>query len=213
LQPIGAATAPPYWSDPFGWEQPQVEGFDVLYVDDTPLPLSHYVPAGGPSQRHTSRPGAWYAAVFLPMAPRWPVQLWVWQRVRTHEVRITVLDASPVRPASVAVPLPLSQSRSAGRTAWFSAPIALPAGSQADGVFLLIEQWSLAGESPGPVWVQARSRIQSEAGRGPWWDSRPDMAPPSRGSLAPTPPTSPLNTPRVFGGVLELPIQRRAHTP
>ncbi len=211
--PYGYAT-PPRWSDPFGWELPQVEGFDVLYVDDAPLLLSHYVPAGGPLQRHTGRPGAWYTAVFLPMAPRWPVQVWLSQRVRTHELRVTALDASPVGTAGVAVAVPLTVARSAGRISLASAPMALPASSQADGVFLLIELWSLAGDRPGPIWVQARSRIFRDTERRPWWDSRtePDGLPPS-GALAPHPPASPLNTPRGFGGVIELPIMRRVHTP
>ncbi|MFN8897076.1 MAG: hypothetical protein ACK5Y0_05020 [Pseudomonadota bacterium] len=206
---------PPRWSDPFGWEAPQVDGFDVLYVDDAPLMLSHYVPAGGPTQRHTSRPGAWYTAVFLPLAPQRPVQIWVAQRLRTHELRVRVLDASPTRAASVVLPLPLASARSAGRSAQVSAPVMLPAASQADGVFLLIEQWSVAGDAPGAIWLQARSRLQRVVDPSPWWHSRaPEAgAPPPGSGLAPPPPPSPLTAPRDAGGVIELPISRRLHTP
>lgn len=205
---------PPRWSDPFGWEPPQVEGFDVLFTDDAPLPLSHYVPAGGPAQRHTGRPGAWYAAVFLPMTPGWPVQVWVTQRMRTHELRVLALDASPAGPASVAVPIPVAVARGAVRASLATAPMTLPAASQADGVFLLLEQWSPAGDRPAPIWVQARSRMFRDADRRPWWQSRtePDPGHPPA-ALAPHPPASPLNTPRNFGGVIELPIQRRLHAP
>ena len=203
---------PPRWTDPFGWEPPQVEGFDVLYVDDAPLPLSSYVPAGGPLQRHTSRPGAWYTAVFLPMAPGWPVQVWFKQRTRTHELRVVVLDASPAGHASVAMAVPLLVGRNAGGASLATAPIALPPASQVDGVFLLIEQWSLTGDRPGPLWLQARSRLQREVDRRPWWDARSDGGSPPQ-PLAPQPPASPLNAPRDTGGVIELPIQRRLPTP
>jgi hypothetical protein len=209
---VAQPAPPPRWSDLFGWEQPQLEGVDVLFVDDAPLPLSAYEPAGGPAQRHTSRPGAWYTAVFVPMAPGWPVQVWLWQRTRTHELRVTALDASPAGRASVAIAVPLAAGRSGGRTSLSTAPMVLPPTSQADGVFLLIEQWSRAGDRPGPVWVQARSRVLRDDDRRPWWDARPDAAPPA-GSLAPHPPASPLHTPRDFGGVIELPIQRRLQTP
>ncbi len=210
----GARYAPPRWLDPMGWEPPLVEGFDVLLPDNAPLPLSYYVPAGGPAQRHTSRPGAWYAAVFLPMAPRWPVQVWISQRVRTHELRVLALDASPVGAASVVVPLPLGAAQGPGRLSLATAPVMLPATSQADGVFLLFEQWSVAGDRPAPIWVQARTRIRRDDTRVPWWQSRspPEYGPPVDG-LAPNPPASPLNTPRWYADVIELPIQRRLHTP
>jgi hypothetical protein len=203
---------PPRWADPFAWEPPQVEGFDVLYVDDAPLPLAAFVPAGAPLQRHTSRPGAWYTAVFLPMAPGWPVQVWFRQRTRTHELRVVALDASPAGRASVAIAVPLLGGRAAGGASLATAPIALPPASQADGVFLLIELWSPAGERPGPLWLQARSRLQRELERRPWWDARSDGGPPPS-PLSPPPPASPLNVPRDAGGVIELPIQRRLPTP
>ncbi len=196
--------------DPHGWVQATVDGADVLFVDDAPLPLAPAVPASGPLQRFASRPGAWYAAAFLPMSPQWPVQVWVWQRARTHEVRVTALDAAPWGTPSVAVPIPVRKAPVRGRAVLLTAPLALPAASRADGVFLLIEQWSLAGDWPGPVWLQARSRIVLEVDDTPWWSPRPDEA---SGPLAPAIPPSPLNAPRNASAVIELPIQQRAAPP
>lgn len=215
LAQAGTRYFAPSWHDPAtGWEPAPVEGFDVLLPDDAPLALSRYVPAGGPAQRHTSRPGAWYTAVFLPMLPGWPVQVWITRRARTHELRVIALDASPSGAASVAVPVPLRTAPGARRAALATAPIMLPATSRADGVFLLIEQWSPAGDRPAPLWVQARTRIHRDDEQVPWWQPLPAPDEGSHaGRLAPNPPASPLSAPRHGTDVVELPILRRRHAP
>lgn len=203
-----------YGWDPYLWEPPQVDGFDVVFVDEAPLGLTYAQPAGGPLQRFTARPGAWYTVVFVPMVPRWPLQVWLWQRVRTHELRVLALDASPWGPVSVAVPVPLRVSAAGGRPVLQTPPLALPPSSSADGVYLLLEQWSVAGDRPGPLWVQARSRIAREPAPTPWWASRSD--PPAAGGAGPLAPesrASPLQTPRVVNNLLELPIQHRTGGP
>lgn len=187
----------------------------LLIADDAPMLLEHASPAGGPLERHTARPGAWYSAVFVPLLTRWPVELWIWQRTRAHQLRVFALDGWPAAAASVVVGLPLrNDSTPRGRPLIYSAPFVLPAATRADGVFLLIEQWSLAGDRPHPLWVQARAAAQGypqNAARGssPWWESRDDSVPtqgPPRVPNAPGAPPSSLLAPRETGGVLELPI-------
>lgn len=193
-----------------GWAPPQVDGCDVLFVDDVPQYVEDVIPAAGPLERFTARPGAWYSAVFIPLRPAAPVQLWLWQRARTHALHLLALDAPPGAAPAVAVPLPVRPQPSGGRgSARVSAPFALPAASGADGIYVLIEQWSVAGDRPGPLWAQARSRLVRESQRAPWWSSRPDP----EGPLAPDAPPSPLRSARGHDDVIELPILQRAGAP
>jgi hypothetical protein len=216
-----ASPAPPFarpsrWpgGDPFGWEAPLVDGAEVLFVDETPMPLSAVVPAAGPMNRFLSRPGAWYGVFFLPLSPGWPVQLWLSSRARSHSVRLLALDSAPWGTPSVAVPVPTRTMVAAGRPALASAPFALMPDSRADGVFLLIEQWRPAGDRPPVLWVQARSRTVAATGQRPWWSSQADAPPAPGGSLAPPAPAGPLSSPRTGAdGVIELPIPRRLASP
>lgn len=206
--PPSPRTMWPSWEaiDPYGWGSPTVDGADVLIIDDAPLPLAGAVRARGPLQRFASRPGAWYSAAFLPLSPRWPVQVWLWQRAHTHEVRVAALDAAPWSTPSVSVPIPVRSAPARGRPVLLTAPVVLQAGSRADGVFLLIEQWNPAGERPGPLWLQARSRVVLDADNAPMWSPWPDDV---AASLAPVIPPSPLNAPRNASAVVELPIMER----
>jgi hypothetical protein len=210
--PAGARQSPPPASrwpspEPYAWGPALVDGIELLAVDDAPLVLPYHAPAGGPLQRHMGRPGAWYTAVFLPMRAGWPLQVWLWQRVRTHELRVVALDAAPWTPPSIAVPIAVHAAHGAGRPVLHTAPFALIPSSRADGVFLLIEQWSAAGDRPGPLWVQARSQVVFAAGEPPWWSARPERS--ASSPLAPEAPPSPLNAPRLQDGIVELPILRR----
>jgi hypothetical protein len=182
----------------------------LLVADDAPLLLEHSTPAGGPLERHTARPGAWYGAVFVSMLTRWPVELWIWQRTRSHQLRVFALDGWPAAAASVVVALPLRNETTArGRPLIHSAPFVLPAATRADGMFLLIEQWSLAGDRPHPVWLQARvgatwSQPGAARGDSPWWAAREEAGPPSQ--PIPGAPPGALLAPRSSGGVIEIPI-------
>ena len=184
----------------------------LLVADEAPLLIEHYAPAGGPLDRHTARPGAWYSAVFVPLQTRWPVELWVWQRTRAFQLRVFALDGWPAAAASVIYPLPLRAGATPqGRPLTHSVPFVLPSASRADGVVLLIEQWSLAGDRPQSVWLQARaggawSPHSAARNETPWWASHEDAMP------APNPaagaPSSALLAPRVHAGVIEIPIAK-----
>jgi hypothetical protein len=197
--------------DSYHWapEPQQIDGAEIVFVDDPALVLTHYHyrPAGGPLDRHMSRPGAWYVPVFVPLAAGWPVQLWIWQRARTHEVRLLALDAAPANKPTATAPLPLLRGRGAARAPWVSAPFAIAPSADGDGAFVLIEQWSPSGERPGPIWIQVRSRLIQEPAGTAWWSTRAETSPEE---LAPTPPPSPLQEPRgALRAVVELPFKRR----
>lgn len=184
-----------------------------LAVDDLPQRLDHYLPAGGPLERHTARPGAWYTAVYVPRLPPphlWPLQLWIWQRDAAHGLRISALDGWPPSRASVAVPLALSAEVTArGRPLSISVPFVLPAASHAEGVFLLIEQWSRHGERPPALWLQARPAepavLPLRERESAWWQGA--EPPPSAPAAPAEPPPGALRSPRALA-VVELPILR-----
>jgi hypothetical protein len=216
LRPAPRHPPPPWAGDPQGWDVALVDGVEVMFPDEAPMLLPAVVPAAGPLARFMSRPGAWYGVLFVPLAPGWPVQLWLRQRARSHELRLTVLDGAPWGAPSVAVPLPMRTVMSSGRPTLTTVPFALPPGSRADGVFLLVEQWSMAGDRPPSLWLQARSRVSEGQGRRPWWSSGPEPpAPAAAGSgLAPASPAGPLSAPRVGSdGLIHLPILQRLAAP
>lgn len=194
--------------DPFSWDSPLVDGIEVVFVDQPAPPLATVAAGGGPLQRFASRPGAWYTVAFLPLRAQMPVQAWLWHRRTTHDVRVTALNAAPWSQPTVSVPIAVRTISSAGRPIFVSTPFALPANTSADGVFLLIEQWSPGGVAPGPLWLRVRSRGLYGADSTPWWSTRAESlgerGPPALGT-----PPSPLNAHRGFGTVLELPIQWR----
>jgi len=195
----------------------------MLAADDAPQRLDNYFAAGGPLERHTGRPGAWYAVVFVP-AVHGSVQLWAWQRTRAHQLRLTAIDGWPAHAARQVVPLPLYASATAsGRPLVRSTPFALPPDSRADGTFLLVEQWSLVGDRPAPVWLQARSaqpwvELPTRGGAA-WWPTAESARPAPRDPLGrahapPAPPAaappSPLLAPRGTPAVIELPFMQLA---
>lgn len=187
-----------------------------LAVDDLPQRLDHYLPAGGPLERHTARPGAWYTAVYVPRLPPphlWPLQLWLWQRDAAHGLRISALDGWPPSRASVVVPLATSTEVTArGRPLSTTVPFVLPAASHAEGVFLLIEQWSRHGERPPALWLQARAAepavLPLRERETAWWQgAEPPPAAPAAPAAPAEPPPGPLRSPRALA-VVELPILR-----
>lgn len=185
------------------WGPQTVDGADILFPDAPALLQHHYRPAGGPTRRFLNRPGAWYVPVFVPMSQGVPVQLWIWQRARTHDVRLLALDAAPREGPTASVALPTLRASSGARAPWVSAPFVINAGG--DGAFVLIEQWAADGQRPAPIWVQARTRLMDEPASAPWWAGPQDSSQP----LTPEPPPSPLLAGRGAGVIVELPFERR----
>lgn len=104
----------------------------LLAPDGRVVQLRRFTPAAGPLQRHTSRPGAWYALLYLPMAPQWPVQLRLWSTERGHELRLFALDAAPDEALSVVQALPLETETSRiGRQGKFALLVFVAASDEA----------------------------------------------------------------------------------
>ena len=179
-----------------------------LAPDGRPLLLRRFMPAAGPLQRHASRPGAWYALLYLPMAAQWPVQLQLWSTERGHDLRLYALDAAPDEAPGVVQALPIDTETSrVGRPPRLSSRFMLPAASAAPAVYVLVEQWRIDGEPPAPLWAQLLATPPSSRERAPWWASRPPYAPRSASaSDAAVAPPSPLTQQMRDGQTFEVPI-------
>lgn len=176
-----------------------------LAMDDLPRFVTEFVPAGGSILRFTSRPGAWYALVHVPLLAALPTQLSLWMPADARDVRITVLDRPPGASPTASIPLPLRAARTGARVALQSVPFVIPSEGAAVGAFVLVEQWHAGNARPLPVWMQLRS-LEGEY----WGGSAYGYVPPfdgiGSGRRDPV-PTSPLQSPRHYsGGLLELPF-------
>lgn len=157
--------------------------------------LRYFTPAAGPLERHAARPGAWYALLYLPMAPQWPMQLVLWPARSRHEIRLFALDAAPGDAPSVVHPLPLElESDRNGRAGATVSRFMLPANSTAPAVYVLVEQWHINGEAPPPLWLQWFAQRATRRVESPWWSSRDRNARDGRDgrATAEPPPPSPL---------------------
>ena len=149
--------------------------------------LRYFTPAAGPLERYASRPGAWYALLYVPMASRWPVQLMLSLPEKHHEIRLFALDAAPEDAPSVVHPLPLGLEATRGNRAGAQVSrFMLPAASTATAIFVLVEQWRIEGDAPAPLWVQVQSQRAPEHRGAPWWVAHEAHA------ASAVPPPSPL---------------------
>ena len=176
-----------------------------LVINDISRYVVEFVPAGGPMFRFASRPGAWYALVHLSIIAPLPAQLWLWLPADARDVHVTVLDRPPGAAPTAGIPLPMRPVRTGARLALSSVPFALPVGDGRARAFALVEQRNPSGARPFPVWMQLRSMDAEPWGDGAYayvapWDGLGS----TRGERG---PTSPLQTPRYYGGgLLELPF-------
>ncbi|MEI6738530.1 MAG: hypothetical protein WCL29_08645, partial [Pseudomonadota bacterium] len=74
--------------------QPAPVPLMLLVPDEPPVMFNRYEPAGGPLQRFTSRPGAWYVTLNLASAPKWPTEFMVTLGDSRHELRVYALDTN-----------------------------------------------------------------------------------------------------------------------
>lgn len=159
----------------------------LLAPEGRALVLRQFTPAAGPLERYAARPGAWYALLYLPMAPQWPMQLLLWPSERRHDIRLFALDAAPDELPTLVHPLPLElESARGARAAVRVSRFMLPSDSTARAIFVLIEQWHIDGELPAPLSVQLRAQRAPQRDGVPWWSAR-------NGRVAgAAPPPSPL---------------------
>jgi hypothetical protein len=178
--------------------------------------LEHYTPAGGPLQRFTSRPGAWYVTLFLAAPPQWPVEFTVVPRTSSHELRVFALDTTATGEVNSVSALPMVFSAPhRGQPARYSGDFVLPTYASMDGVTLVLEQWSVRGDAPPAIWVHSRFATgQTNAGNGAaWWSPKATRSPGAPAAAALVGPPSPLMSQGERRGVYEIPMQRIPASP
>ncbi len=149
----------------------------AVYADDFPLDVAFFFPAGGPLERFTGRPGAWYALYRLSLDPGSPYDLILTHRGDPGRMRVYALDNHPF--GRVSVKAELARQKAEG---WhdhegtrYVATIALPRDAAVAGIYLLLE-WSPppGRDRPLPVSLQLLSMEaqpwtgQERSWEGPW---------------------------------------------
>ena len=151
----------------------------TVFPDDFPVDVSFFFPAGGPLERFTGRPGAWYAIYRTPMYPGRPYDLIVEHKGDPGRMKLFALDSHPFDHVTVKSELPLRKidDWAGSSDSAYSATIMLPRDSSVYGIYLLLE-WMppLGKDRPLPVSMQLLSsgpRPQMGQGRAwsfPWAD-------------------------------------------
>lgn len=131
----------------------------AVYPDDFPLDVAFFFPAGGPLERFTGRPGAWYALYHLSLDPGSPYDLILTHHGDPGRMRVYALDNHPFARVSVKAELGMQKA------GWhdpegtpYVATIALPRDAAVHGIYLLLE-WSPppGRDRPLPVSLQLLS--------------------------------------------------------
>jgi hypothetical protein len=149
----------------------------MIQPDDFPVDVAFFFPAGGPLERFTGRPGAWYAIYRTPMYPGRPYDLILEHKGDPGRVKLFALDNHPFDKVTVKFELPLRKIDGWGGASdsVYATTITLPRDSSVYGIYLLLE-WMppLGKDRPLPVSMQLLSsdhRQQMGPGRtgsSPW---------------------------------------------
>lgn len=151
----------------------------MVFPDDPPLDVSFFFPAGGPLERFTGRPGAWYAVYRLPLHPGLPYNLVLEHSGDPGRIKLFALDDHPFERASVKSEIPLRRMETwaGSQRPTYITTIALPRDSAVYGIYLLVEWIPAAGEeTPRPVSLlllsaDSRPRTERRSWRFPWADN------------------------------------------
>jgi hypothetical protein len=148
-----------------------------LFPDGPPVEVAFFFPSGGPLERFTARPGAWYAIFRLPMSPGRPYDVVIGHAGDPARMKVFALDNHPFDPAAVKQELLFRKSGSDDPSwTYYGSAVSLPRDSAVYGIFLLLEWNPPPGkDGPIPVEMQATSADRfPQAGRGgTWWQARP----------------------------------------
>ncbi|MBI5906254.1 MAG: hypothetical protein HZB86_12045 [Deltaproteobacteria bacterium] len=150
----------------------------TVYPDEYPTDVAFFFPAGGPLERFTARPGAWYAVYRTPMYPGRPYDLLVGHSGDPARLKVFALDNHPFGKVSVKQELRLRKYESGnGAESIYGGTISIPRDSAVYGLYLLFEwnpppgddrplpvELQLLTADRGPVWGRSR----------PWWRSGAD---------------------------------------
>jgi hypothetical protein len=128
--------------------------------DEYPVDAYFFFPAGGPLERFTGRPGAWYAIFRSPMYPGRPYDLILVHNGDPGRMKVFALDNHPFDKVSVKSELPLRKidGWADSSDSAYAATILLPRDASVHGIYLLLEWMPPPGkERPLPVSMQVLS--------------------------------------------------------
>jgi hypothetical protein len=152
----------------------------TVYPDDFPVDVAFFFPAGGPLERFTGRPGAWYAIYRTPMYPGRPYDLILEHKGDPGRMKIFALDNHPFGKVSVKQELRLRKFEFGYASGpIYGVTISIPRDSAVYGLYLLLEWNPPAGDDrPVPVELQVltaeRSPLWGQGRPWPWGRSGPD---------------------------------------
>lgn len=150
----------------------------TLYPDEPPTRVTFYFSGGGPLERFTSRPDAWYALYRLPLYPNQPCAILLNHDNEPERIRVFALDRSPFDAVSMKYELRMTNIdwqpfRGHGARSYESL-ITLPADSAVPGIYILVESTPRGpAEKAGPLLFQVLTANNTyvERRRSPstWW--------------------------------------------
>jgi len=145
----------------------------TVYPNDFPVGASFFFPSGGPLERFTGRPGAWYAIYRLPMYPGRPYELLLGHDGDPSRMKVYAMDAHPFGKVNVKFEVPMRrlEAVSAGsHHPVYAATLATPRDISAFGIYLLLEWDPPAGAGkPIPVMLQTLSVTEAPYSFPRWW--------------------------------------------
>jgi hypothetical protein len=128
----------------------------TIFPDDPPVDVSFFFPAGGPLERFTGRPGAWYAIYRTSMYPGRPYDLILQHSGDPGRMKLFALDNHPFERVSVKSELPLRKIEVwlGSQASAYVSTVMLPRDASASGIYLLLE-WAppLGHDKPLPVTI------------------------------------------------------------
>lgn len=149
-----------------------------LFPDDFPSNVPFFFPSGGPLERFTGKPGAWYALYRAAMYPGRPYDLLLWHPGDPDRLKIFALDGHPFGPVSVRQEIRLR--RIDGRHSpggLYTALVQIPRDSAEYGIYLLLEWFPPAGRIrplQADLQILSADRAPPWGGLRPWWRSGAD---------------------------------------
>ncbi len=144
----------------------------TVYPNDAPSAAAFF-PAGGPLERFTGRPGAWYALYRLPMYPGRPYELLIGHVGDPARLRAYALDDHPFGKVNVKLEIPLYRMetwRSDRQMPIYAASVSIPYDATNFGFFLLLE-WDppTANSRPLPLLLQTLALAENPYSPPNWW--------------------------------------------
>ncbi|HAR96106.1 MAG TPA: hypothetical protein DCR97_09115 [Deltaproteobacteria bacterium] len=123
----------------------------TLYPEEPPTRVTFFFSAGGPLERFTSKPDAWYALYRLPLYPNQAYAILLSHEEEPERIRVFALDRSPFDAVSMKYELQMAkvdwQPLYRKGTRHYESVVSLPIDAAAPGIYLLVE-WT---PPPGPA--------------------------------------------------------------